>query len=262
MTTTAATQVLTHSRLSCFRACPRRHYIRYELGIRPMESEYAARVGTAFHRALEAEDKGLDVEAVLAENAPDAYDLAVVAAMVNGHRERWQGEPLEVVASELSIELPLVNPETGAATPLFRMAGVIDRIVRLGDGRLALMEYKSTSRDFSPGAEYWTALHLDQQLSIYVLAARALGHNIDTILYDVTRRPGQRPVPDPTPRRTDGFGRRTGRSGGRRETPPKASPSRPGRRRRRSSPSASPSRSPPIRQSTSPGSRSRAWKRT
>ena len=33
------------------------------------------------------------------------------------------------VASELAFDLPLVNPATGAATPIWRVAGVIDRIV-------------------------------------------------------------------------------------------------------------------------------------
>lgn len=193
MTTVTMPQILTHSRLSCFRACPRRHYIRYELGVRPEIDGFALRVGSGFHAALEAADKGQDVGATLEAAIADPYDLALVAAMVNGHRTRWAGASLEPVAAEMPFEMPLVNPTTGAPTPLFRLAGVIDRIVRLPDGRLALMEYKTTSRDFSPGAEYWVALHLDQQLSIYVVAARALGYDVQTVLYDVTRRPGQRP---------------------------------------------------------------------
>jgi RecB family exonuclease len=204
MTTAAAVQTLTHSRLSCFRACPRKHYIRYELGIRPQEDEFHLRVGTGFHAALDAADKGQDVEAVLEAALSNEYDLALVAAMVTGHRNRWDGEPVEVVASELPFEMPLRNPETGAATPLFTLAGVVDRIVRLGDGRLALMEYKTTSRDFAPGADYWTALHRDQQLSIYVHGARHLGYDISTILYDVTRRPAQRPSAVPL-RDAEGF---------------------------------------------------------
>jgi hypothetical protein len=56
------------------------------------------------------------------------------------------------------------------------------------------MEYKTTSRDFAPGAEYWLRLHLDQQLSIYVIAARELGYPVETVLYDVTRRPLLRPL--------------------------------------------------------------------
>lgn len=186
--------LLTHSRLSCFRACPRRHYIRYELGITPETDSFPLRVGSAFHAALEAADKGGDPEAVLQDRLDNPHDLALVAAMFHGHREQWESDHLEPVATELTFDLPILNPETGAPTPIWRVAGVIDRIVRLPDGRTALMEYKTTSRDFSPGADYWLALHLDQQLSIYVIAARALGYPIDTVLYDVTRRPGLRPL--------------------------------------------------------------------
>ena len=124
----------------------------------------------------------------------DPYDLALVAAMLQAHTERYRREPLEPVASELAFDLPLRNPATGAASTVWRIAGVIDRIVRLGDGRAALMEYKTTSLDFSPGADYWLRMHMDQQLSIYVLAAREMGYEIDTVLYDVTRRPSLRPL--------------------------------------------------------------------
>ena len=192
--TTTTPQLLTHSRLACFRACPRRHYLRYELGLRTETTGFALRVGSAFHRALEACDKGEDPESALAEGLDDPFDLALVAAMFDGHQRRWGDAGIEPVASELAFDLPLVNPATGAATPIWRVAGVIDRIVRMPDGRLALMEYKTTSRDFAPGADYWLRLHLDPQLSIYVVAARELGYDIQTVLYDVTRRPALRPL--------------------------------------------------------------------
>jgi RecB family exonuclease len=187
-------QLLTHSRLSCFRACPRKHFLRYELGLTPAERSLALRVGSAFHSALEAQDKSEDVTAILEAAVESPFDLALVAAMVNGHTARWANDALQPVASEQQFEMPLVNPETGAPTPIWKLAGIVDRIVQMPDGRLALMEYKTTSRDFAPGADYWVRLHMDQQLSIYVIAARALGYQIDTILYDVTRRPAQRPL--------------------------------------------------------------------
>ena len=187
-------ELLTNSRLSVWRACPRKHYIRYELGLRPEVTGFALRVGSAFHAALEAQDKGLDPAAAIEERVESPYDLALVAAMFQAHTTRYAATPTETVASERAFELPLLNPETGAPTPSFRFAGVIDRIVRLPDGRLALMENKTTSRDFAPGSEYWMRLHMDSQLSLYIIAARALGYAIDTILYDVTRRPALRPL--------------------------------------------------------------------
>jgi hypothetical protein len=187
-------QTLTHSRLSCFRSCPRKHAIRYELGIRPEETGFALRVGSAFHAALEAADHGLDIDGAMEAAVSDPFDLELVAAMYDGHARRYEGAGLEIVATEQTFDLPLVNPETGHPSTVWTFGGKMDRIVRLPDGRLALMEYKTTSRDFAPGADYWLMLHLDQQLSLYVIAARRLGFDVSTILYDVTRRPMLRPL--------------------------------------------------------------------
>jgi hypothetical protein len=187
-------ELITHSRLATLRACPRKHLIRYELGLRPSETSLALRVGTAFHAAIEADAKQEDPEAAIGDRMPDPYDMALVAAMFYGYKRRWADAPVETIAAEQAFEMPLVNPETGAPTPLFRLAGVIDRIVKLPDGRLALMESKTTSRDFSIGGDYWNRLHLDSQLSIYLIAARHAGYDIQTILYDVTKRPAQRPL--------------------------------------------------------------------
>jgi len=186
-------ELLTHSRLACFRSCPRKHFLRYECGLRPAETSTALRVGQAFHRALESQYRNGDVAIAMAECLTDPYDMAIVAAMFRGHERQWKDQQLKAVAVELPFEIPLVNPQTGAPTPIWNLAGVIDRIVELPDGRLALMEHKTTARDFAPGADYWVRLHLDSQLSIYIIAARKLGYDIQTILYDVTRRPLLRP---------------------------------------------------------------------
>lgn len=187
-------ETLTHSRLACFRACPRRHQLRYELLLRPEIDSDVLRIGRAFAVAVEADSKGLDAETALAGRLDDPFEAAMVAAMFTCHKARWSAASLESVAEELPFDIPVLNPETGRDSRVWRLAGRIDRIVRLADGRLALMEYKTTSRDFAPGSHYWTRLHLDLQLSIYLIAARELGYAIDTILYDVTRRPSLRPL--------------------------------------------------------------------
>lgn len=186
--------IITHSRMACFRACPRKHYLRYELGLTAITDDMPRRVGSSFHALLEAADKG-EPTTIDLSTLDDPYMVEMTMAMFHGHLQ-YQGaaeDGISVVASELEFDLPLVNPDTGYPSLHWRFAGKIDRIVQLRDGRIALMEYKTTSRDFSPGAEYWQHLHLDQQLSLYVIAARQLGYNVETILYDVTRRPGMRP---------------------------------------------------------------------
>ena len=188
-------ETLTHSRLSCFRACPRRHLYSYEYGLRPEIESEPLRVGKAFALAVETDAKGGDVEAALADQVENPFELAQVAAMFTAHKERWASEPPEEhVAAELLFEMALRNPETGASTPVWRLAGKIDRIVRLADGRICLKEYKSTARPFAPGDPYWLRLSMDMQLSLYLIAARELGFDVSTILYDVTRRPSLRPL--------------------------------------------------------------------
>lgn len=186
--------LLTNSRLSTFRACPRRHELRYEVGIVPEEESEALRVGTAYHAALEAADLGLDPEVAVANlHTLDAHEMAMVAAMFTVHGERWRGDTLEVVATELAFDLPLTNPSTGAPSRVWRVAGKIDRIYRMPSGRLAIQDYKTTTKDIAPGSDYWLRLRLDQQMSIYVIAARELGYEVESILYDVTTRPMLRP---------------------------------------------------------------------
>lgn len=168
--------------------------LRYELALAPEQEELSLRVGTAFHDAKEALDIGADPWAAITKHGTlDEYDAALVAAMVTVHGERWTGDTLEVIASELSFDLPLRNPDTGASTPVWRIAGKIDRIYRLPSGILAVQDYKTTTDDISPGSDFWLRLSLDQQMSIYVLAARELGYDVQTILYDVTVRPLLRP---------------------------------------------------------------------
>lgn len=186
-------EILSHSRLACFRACPRRHLYRYDYGLRPLAESLPLRVGSAFALAVEAGAKGDDVTTALGGRLEDPYEMAVVAAMYLGHAAYWANEPAEHVAAELEFDLPLVNPATGKPTPRWRIGGKIDRIVRLHNGRLALKEYKTTTRDITKGSSYWLRLSLDAQLSLYLIAAREMGYDIETIEYDVTRRPTLRP---------------------------------------------------------------------
>lgn len=185
--------LLTNARMSCARTCLRKHEIRYELGLRPATDDAPRRIGSAFHAAMEAETRGQDPYAAVCSFGLDPYDEEVVLRLVVGHRWRWQDDGLAAVAAEVPFELPIRNPETGAETPIWRRAGKIDGIGRLADGRLALVEYKTTSEDIAPGSEYWTRIRIDQQNIGYFIAARELGFDVQTIVYDVVRKPTLQP---------------------------------------------------------------------
>ena len=100
---------------------------------------------------------------------------------------------------ERQFELPLTNPDSGKPSRAFLLAGKIDAIVKMPDGRLAVLEYKTAGEDISPDSEYWLRLRCDGQISLYVIAARALDFDVATVLYDVTRKPTIRLRQNETP---------------------------------------------------------------
>lgn len=116
-----------------------------------------------------------------------------VVAMVKAYYYRYASDPiLKYVASELAFDLPVLDPDR-EALPYTRNAGKIDGIAELPDGKLAIVEHKTTGDDIEDDAPYWDTLLMDYQLSRYFLAAQELGYDVQTIIYDVTRKPQIRP---------------------------------------------------------------------
>lgn len=196
--------------MSCFKDCRRKHEFTYELGLRPVTDSRALRMGSAFHDGIAALGRGESTEAACQaagghyEDMPDAFDLfdwlmerETVLRFVCAYEWRWANMRLEYVAVEGAFQLPLVNPATGKATPSFDLAGKIDGIVRLEDGRLAVKESKFLGEDVGQGAPLWRRLRMDQQISLYIHAARQAGYAVDTVLYDVARKPSIEPTPVP-----------------------------------------------------------------
>ncbi len=203
-------QLITNSRLSCLKTCKRKHLFRYELGVRPESEANYFRIGGCFHKGVEL-SRTVDNEDAINEanqqyetvpptwNDERVYDWMIereiVANMLAGYFWRWQGNDViaEVVATEQPFEIEIRNPETGKATPSFKLAGKIDGIVRLTDGRLAIHEIKTTGDDITVGSDYWSKLRIDSQISTYFHAAKVLGYDVQTILYDVAKKPAIRP---------------------------------------------------------------------
>jgi hypothetical protein len=198
----AGVLLLSATRLASFRRCPRQYYLRYELGLARVRKAAPLRFGSAFHCGLELRRSGqsreLAIQAATAdyESCPDwaepqawAVEREQVRALLAGHFWRYGQDDLEYAAVEQAFDLPLHNPATGARSSVLRVAGRIDALVRLSDGRAAVLESKTAGEDIAPDGEYWLRLRCDGQISLYVLAARALGFDAATVLYDVTRKP-------------------------------------------------------------------------
>jgi hypothetical protein len=215
MTTLSLPQIaekdtVTHSRMACMKTCPKKHFFRYELGLTRDRGSQPLRMGSAFHLGLDLHAQGKsEADAIdgavagYAEvpewcNSPDLFDdwcteREIVARLLSGYFWRWANERPEIVATEQAFEFPIINPETNHPMRGVVVGGKIDKIIRLADGRLAIMEHKTTGDEITPDSDYWTRLRLDQQISNYVIAARSLGHDVTTVLYDVVKKPGIRP---------------------------------------------------------------------
>ena len=198
-------QVLTNSRMATAKSCLRKCFYRYELCLAKETEARPLRFGSAAHKVRELVRKGVPVEQAInsacegfAQDEDSQYDAWTVRALMTGWAWYWQEPTGSAIMSEVPWEMPLINPATGALSRTWKLAGKIDGIDRLSDGRIAVSECKTTSEDISPESAYWLRLRADQQIALYMLAAKTLGHDVQTVLYDVIRKPTIRPslVPD------------------------------------------------------------------
>ena len=196
--------ILSATRMNTLLACPRRHYWRFEVGLHQDRDSDALRFGSAWHRAMEARATGADIAQAFAAGIADKTDLdelqvATLSGLLAGYYARYAEDIVKEVHPEVEFRLPLAGSRT------FDVAGKIDGLGVLHDGRLVLIEHKTAGCDIAPDSDYWLRLRGNIQIMQYVLAARALGWNIETVLYDVARKPMIRQKQGETP---DQFGNR------------------------------------------------------
>lgn len=194
-------EILTNSSLKTFRECPKKYDLHYEQGYERTETPEYFRFGSIWHAGLEAwhkSDRNLEITlaAMLKElgDAPDEFMYAKLMALMEGYHEKYKSEPYESVASEQEFKSPVINPETGRASQLFIYKGIIDNLYSNAIKRIIIKESKTTSDDISLESDYWRKLGMDSQISSYWLGAEALGYKVESILYDVVRKPGIMPL--------------------------------------------------------------------
>ena len=204
-------RVLTNSELRDARACLRRHKYKYLLRRRPRAVSEPLTFGTLFHAGQEAlwtcdgtlEEKAaaaigairmhVEKEAVKGQRIGE-HMIVVVEELTIAYAARWADSDLRAVAVEQNFELPLINPETGHASRTFRLGGRFDGIVVDGNGRLHVLEHKTTASDLEFGSLYWAKVKaLDTQVSHYINGAKSAGYDVEDCIYDVIRKPGIRP---------------------------------------------------------------------
>ena len=177
--------------------CPRKHYWRYEVGLIHDSDTLALRLGSAWAKAQEARWRGADYQTALATAVPEQtkfepIDLATFSALLAGYYRHYEHEAgTDTLVKELNPEVEFCLPLAKSRT--FRVAGKMDGLAVLHDGRLALKEDKTTKDSVAPDSDYWLRLRFNPQLLQYILAARTLGWDVATVVYDVVRKPAIRP---------------------------------------------------------------------
>ena len=209
----APVDLLTSSRMKTWRSCPRRHYYQYELARASHGPESAASaLGTTVHAALEAwwctwRDLGgygaLDAalyaargdEDAEADRERDPYTVALTQALVIAYDARWSrwAASVEVLGVEAPFVAPLEHPTLGLRARRWAVAGKMDVLLRLSDGRVAIVDHKVTASDARVGSDWRRKLTLDPQVSTYFGGAEALGHPAGLALWDVIQRPALKP---------------------------------------------------------------------
>lgn len=195
-------EALTASRMACWNQCQRKHLYAYDRGIRAIETGDALVFGTAWHKAQEyyysAKPSWTDTAADMAtamlsaalataENWEEflvAKLSACIAAFVEVY---WDKD----IIAEMQPEVEFAYAIEGTRT--FEARGKMDGIAKLTDGRIALVEHKTTSESVEPDSQYWARLRFNPQLCRYVLGAKSLRVDCETVIYDVFRKPGLNP---------------------------------------------------------------------
>jgi hypothetical protein len=207
---TGTAEPLSHSRLAVYRKCPKAYEWAYVHNLTKDTDDEPLIVGGSLHSALDVLKKGgvlgdamADIQAAY-KNCPLTYDItkwrameAMTLALLMGYEWRWRDDGWKVVASEVPCSVPIINPRTNRRSRNYFQHLIIDLIVELPDGRLAVVDHKTTGEAIEPGSRYYRRLPLDSQLTGYFAGAKKAGFDVDCIIYDVIRKPGTSPLQVP-----------------------------------------------------------------
>ncbi len=225
---------LSATKIKTFKQCTYRCYVNYFLGIERDKDSDALRVGTNWHKCLEIlmiEPASICPACAKTQNNPNCVicegtditpdDLldAVVRELnraysdvpvyktreewlterarllysIIGYRWYYQDDTYEVLAEELYFKAPIAGTF---------VTGKIDKIIRTATGQVCVMEHKSSSSSLDPSSDYWGALSIDTQTTLYPWAFTKLYESgelddelpgIPEVLYDVWRKPQTKP---------------------------------------------------------------------
>lgn len=166
----------------CLMKCPRKFEIEYVRRWQPETTALELLIGTAFHEFLNARRKGLVFDPEALYEAMETYEQARVSALVIAYQKHYENDDLVFKGSEVEFNKRLF-PRSRTL-----VHGFIDGLAEM-DGKLYLVENKTTSDDISPESDYWLRLRHDPQIHAYAWACPKKTYGV---IYDVVRKPALR----------------------------------------------------------------------
>lgn len=185
-------EILTYSRIKLRKNCPCAEHFRYDKELTLRNKKQPLLLGSAVHKGLETDsiDEALacfNEILPLDQEEQNKLDIAKATckAMLAGYFKKY-GYWDKNTVREYEFRLPILNPDTGAKSRSYELAGKVDAITKI-DGQNWLVEYKTASQI---NANYFERLDLDEQISLYMYAIRRMtAYNPVGIIYRVLRKP-------------------------------------------------------------------------
>lgn len=204
------------------RSCGFYDRVRYRHGLRLVGSPAKAlRIGSALHEVLAQYRRTGDYDPNAAlellygaeSDVADPAEVFYVAGVARAYAEFWGPRLVDrytAVATEKAWHMPaetqLPTAESGVVYPtVYAWGGVVDDVVQdRQSGECAIWETKTTSDDILPGGEFWLAVDLSWQDSLYQAAAEAgalgdLPGTLTHVIRDTVRKPNIRQKKAETP---------------------------------------------------------------
>lgn len=185
------------SEIRAYMRCREEHRLQYVDGYRLRHQAAELRFGTVLHEGIGRWWETLSLGAAMialkqaAETEKlDEYETVRAEVMLIGYDARWRSDHDDITT--VWVEKPFRIQRVGGVEP-FALSGKVDA-GGARKGRRFVAEHKTTGEEIAPGSDYWLKLTIDQQISLYALAAPSLGLEPDVLMYDVLRKPGLEPL--------------------------------------------------------------------
>ena len=207
-------RTLSVNEATTYRTCPRLYeyqYVADGCGYEVVGTSFALTFGSWWHVGQEAwwkarrerpDDPDAWIRAAFAafrdppldahgrKPAPlDLYDMARVRALMALYHFAYARDGLTPIEVEHPFVAPMISPRGGLSVNWDGLDGRMDLVAHDRRGTKLVVEHKTTGLTIDDESDYWDRVKFDMQISQYIEGARAVGFDVQGVVYDVVRRP-------------------------------------------------------------------------